>query len=181
MNFRKKLQHNFPKMRGGGQRPFGTFPKIHPFWMCKASLRSVSNMNSLPKLKPTKPWSPIYCKWTLIWCILPVWGRQSTTLLLPLKLSRSNSVQHSFPPLHSHISDFIKISQRDKQKKTHCIPGHLADSNLVAEHFYWFSAVNHPPGAQQCGNNNLFELTLEMSRPPCRRTPWSPGGKPILL
>ena len=33
MNFRKKLQHNFPKMRGGGgQRPFGTFPKIHPFW-----------------------------------------------------------------------------------------------------------------------------------------------------
>ena len=32
MNFRKNLQHNFPKMRGGGQRPFGTFPKIHPFW-----------------------------------------------------------------------------------------------------------------------------------------------------
>ena len=31
MNFRKNLQHNFPKMRGGGQRPFGTFPKIHPF------------------------------------------------------------------------------------------------------------------------------------------------------
>ena len=28
---KKKLQHNFPKMRGG-QRPFGTFPKIHPFW-----------------------------------------------------------------------------------------------------------------------------------------------------
>ena len=24
-------QYNFPKMRGG-QRPFGTFPKIHPFW-----------------------------------------------------------------------------------------------------------------------------------------------------
>ena len=32
MNFRKNLQHSFPKMRGGGQRPFGTFPKIHPFW-----------------------------------------------------------------------------------------------------------------------------------------------------
>ena len=33
MNFRKNLQYNFPKMRGGGgQRPFGTFPKIHPFW-----------------------------------------------------------------------------------------------------------------------------------------------------
>ena len=38
MNFRKKLQHNFPKMRGGGQRPFGTFPKIHPFWKGSASL-----------------------------------------------------------------------------------------------------------------------------------------------
>ena len=38
MNFRKKLQHNLPKMRGG-QRPFGTFPKIHPFWKGSASLR----------------------------------------------------------------------------------------------------------------------------------------------
>ena len=26
-------------MRGGGQRPFGTFPKIHPFWDGHASLR----------------------------------------------------------------------------------------------------------------------------------------------
>ena len=25
------LQYDFPKMRGGGQRPFGAFPKIHPF------------------------------------------------------------------------------------------------------------------------------------------------------
>ena len=25
-------------MRGGDQRPFGTFPKIHPFWRCGASL-----------------------------------------------------------------------------------------------------------------------------------------------
>ena len=34
MNFgKKKLQHYFPKMRGGGQRPFGIFPKIHPFWL----------------------------------------------------------------------------------------------------------------------------------------------------
>ena len=38
MNFGKKLQHDFPKMRGGDQRPFGTFPKIHPFWRCEASL-----------------------------------------------------------------------------------------------------------------------------------------------
>ena len=36
MNFRKILQHNFPKMRG--QRPFGTFPKIHPFWNGYVSL-----------------------------------------------------------------------------------------------------------------------------------------------
>ena len=29
----KNPQYDFPKMRGGGgQRPFGTFPKIHPFW-----------------------------------------------------------------------------------------------------------------------------------------------------
>ena len=25
-------------MGGGGQRPFGTFPKIHPFWKGQASL-----------------------------------------------------------------------------------------------------------------------------------------------
>ena len=35
----KKAQHDFPKMRGGGdQRPFGTFPKIHPFWKRRPSL-----------------------------------------------------------------------------------------------------------------------------------------------
>ena len=38
-SFLKNLQHDFPKMRGGGgQRPFGTFPKIHPFWYGEASL-----------------------------------------------------------------------------------------------------------------------------------------------
>ena len=32
--FRKKLHHDFLKMRGGegGQKTLGTFPKIHPFW-----------------------------------------------------------------------------------------------------------------------------------------------------
>ena len=40
MNFRKNLQYNFPKNEGGGQWPFGTFPKIHPFWKGKASLRN---------------------------------------------------------------------------------------------------------------------------------------------
>ena len=42
MNFRKNLQYDFPKMRGGGQRPFGTFPKIHPFWEGDASLRIIT-------------------------------------------------------------------------------------------------------------------------------------------
>ena len=38
-SFLKNLQYDFPKMRrGGGQRPFGTFPKIHPFWKGEASL-----------------------------------------------------------------------------------------------------------------------------------------------
>ena len=31
-------QYDFPKMRGGGQRPFGTFPKIHQFWRRHPSL-----------------------------------------------------------------------------------------------------------------------------------------------
>ena len=30
--FMENLQHNFSKMVGGGQRPFGIFPKNHPFW-----------------------------------------------------------------------------------------------------------------------------------------------------
>ena len=29
---KKKMQHDITKMRGGGQRPFGSFPKTHPFW-----------------------------------------------------------------------------------------------------------------------------------------------------
>ena len=31
-------EYDFPKIRGGGQRPFETFPKIHPFWRRLASL-----------------------------------------------------------------------------------------------------------------------------------------------
>ena len=38
MNFGQNPQHDFPKMREDGQRPFGTFPKIHPFWEGDASL-----------------------------------------------------------------------------------------------------------------------------------------------
>ena len=38
MNFGKNPQNDFPKMRGGGQGPFGTFPKIRPFLKGQASL-----------------------------------------------------------------------------------------------------------------------------------------------
>jgi len=40
---RKKLQQNFPKKGGGGQRPFETFPKIHPFWYRHPDMRFVQN------------------------------------------------------------------------------------------------------------------------------------------
>ena len=31
-SFVAKAQHSFPKRGRGLQRPFGVFPKIHPFW-----------------------------------------------------------------------------------------------------------------------------------------------------
>ena len=49
----KNPQHDFPKMRGGGQRPFGTFPKIHPFWYPKASL----------SLQASRCWLCWWCWW----------------------------------------------------------------------------------------------------------------------
>ena len=39
-------QYNFPKMRGG-QRLFGTFPRVHPFWRCEASIRGCSCVNDV--------------------------------------------------------------------------------------------------------------------------------------
>ena len=36
--FRNKSATWFSENEGGGQRPFGTFPKIHPFWEGDASL-----------------------------------------------------------------------------------------------------------------------------------------------
>ena len=45
--FGKKLQFDFPKMRGGGdQRPFGIFPKIHPFWI-SFSLKKIFTFNAM--------------------------------------------------------------------------------------------------------------------------------------
>ena len=68
MNFGKNLQHNFPKMSGGGgQRPFGTFPKIHPFWKGKASLSQpitikISMCIWFSYISPLLPKSPkIHC------------------------------------------------------------------------------------------------------------------------
>ena len=59
MNFGKKLQHNFPKMSGGGgKRPFGTFSKIHPFWKGNASLTGpwcCSYMISTPTIQAENP------------------------------------------------------------------------------------------------------------------------------
>ena len=34
----KKAQCNFQKRGGGGQRPFGSFPKKHPFWGIQSPL-----------------------------------------------------------------------------------------------------------------------------------------------
>ena len=39
MKFSKKIAMKFPKIgRRGGQRPFGLFPKKHPFWGTRAPL-----------------------------------------------------------------------------------------------------------------------------------------------
>ena len=38
VSIKKNVQHNFPKMRAG-QRPFGIFPKIQPFWYPDPSLK----------------------------------------------------------------------------------------------------------------------------------------------
>ena len=58
MNFgEKNPQHDYPKMRGEGgvQRPFGTFPKIHPFLKGQASLTVISaSEEALTKLGEAK-------------------------------------------------------------------------------------------------------------------------------
>ena len=49
-------QYDFPKMRGEGQRPFGTFPKIHPFGWRHLSLmkQSLSDREKWRKIKEEK-------------------------------------------------------------------------------------------------------------------------------
>ena len=51
--------------------------------------------------RPSTVFLPRYCRWTLIWCILPVLGLQSTTEVLPLKLSLWKSVWQSLPLLET--------------------------------------------------------------------------------
>ena len=41
-NFVAKSSIWFSEDEGGGQRPFGTFPKIHPFWRRRLSLSMIS-------------------------------------------------------------------------------------------------------------------------------------------
>ena len=61
MKFWKKLQHDFPKMRGGGQRPFGIFPKIDPFWWRHLSLTTLtqhlSNHNLFAQVSMAATWA----------------------------------------------------------------------------------------------------------------------------
>ena len=44
-----KTIYDFPKMRGG-QRSYGTFPKIHPFWRHHLSLWSANQNNCTSKI-----------------------------------------------------------------------------------------------------------------------------------
>ena len=46
----RKNRNIFFRKRGGGQRPFGNFPEIHPFWYKKASLNSKAD-EKLIKIK----------------------------------------------------------------------------------------------------------------------------------
>ena len=47
MHFRKKAQRQIPKRGGGGQRPFGVFPKIHPSNRLQASLSRLGKIGGI--------------------------------------------------------------------------------------------------------------------------------------
>ena len=64
----KKLQHDTPKMRGGGQRLFGNFPLIHPNW-ADPSL----TINSCTNISATKIISNIIIT-TITTSIMATWG-----------------------------------------------------------------------------------------------------------
>ena len=62
---RKKAQHSFPKRGGGGQRPFGSFPKIHQKWSTQSSLTSVANHKycECNFVLFTQPWAQCHSIW----------------------------------------------------------------------------------------------------------------------
>ena len=81
----RKAQYNFPKMRGGGQRPFGTFPKTHPIWC------------SHPPLNKT---ASFFCDWGCCWWTSR-WRRR--------RISRTSSSESESrlarpPPSPSHFT-----------------------------------------------------------------------------
>ena len=53
-NLREKAQHRYPKRGGGGQRPFGLYPKIHPLWNAESSFSSKRVLKG-PFVLPTFP------------------------------------------------------------------------------------------------------------------------------
>ena len=88
----KKLQHNFPKMRGGGQRPFGIFPKNNPIWYRDHSLRPV--LSACPTV------SMILKKWVSAGYIAWV---TSSTWAAPLARERWVGAASKIPNLSSRI------------------------------------------------------------------------------
>ena len=55
VKFEKRLQHDYSKMRGWGQRSFETFPKNHPFWRRHLSLnrKTCSGLTKISNRLPT--------------------------------------------------------------------------------------------------------------------------------
>ena len=59
-NFVAKSATLFSENEGGGQRPFGTFPKIHPFRMWQASLMYMDHVQLYIEssyFSLNKPWT----------------------------------------------------------------------------------------------------------------------------
>ena len=104
MNFGKNLQHDFPKMRGG-QRPFGTFTKIHPFLKGQASLSTNSYSRVLG----------VY--WAYIWPWFIKWNAKALThVALSIYTSGTKQVFEIFTHLFwrtlaksTHISGAVLI------------------------------------------------------------------------
>ena len=76
LSLRKKSQYNFPKKGrgGGGQRSFGNFPEIHPFWYIQASLGRLCYFLPVAIFLPKKqPYSNPHCTRWEITCASSIW------------------------------------------------------------------------------------------------------------